>query len=349
VPFVLTDKQRYMHNLEYFYYKVVTKTLPNDRYFTIQELEDVVVINFDCMYDRECSIRGADQLLYLAHKLGTGKRFLFLSEDGANIHLSGALSIITNIIDCFKLTNESCALVCREEIEIPNCTTINNSSIPYWCRTLYCTIKSINIPSGPFDKKFAAWFNRGTFYRAILAKHLYENYKNDSYISYQESGTITDRKLKEYFDTWSDSNTPIIYDQIWPNRVYTHEMIVGATRKPYENYFLEVVAETDILSTNWITEKTVKNLYIGKPFLLFGGVGSLQKLQSYGFKTFNPWFDESYDTIANLYDRLEAIKCEIDRISTLDVNKLYQKMIPVLEHNKQIFLKHAIACYKKND
>ena len=42
-------------------------------------------------------------------------------------------------------------------------------------------------------------------------------------------------------------------------RVYDHDMIVGAGRKPYNSYFIEIVVETDCVSTTWITEKTVKN------------------------------------------------------------------------------------------
>ena len=68
--------------------------------------------------------------------------------------------------------------------------------------------------------------------------------------------------------------------------------------------------------------------------------GILEKIRSFGFKTFSPWIDESYDTIANNYQRLEAIKQEIDRISTLDINELHQKLIPTLEHNRETYGKY---------
>jgi hypothetical protein len=325
-----------MQTLKEFYYYTLRNIIPADRYRAIIEMDDVIVINFDCLYERECTLRGTDQLIYLAHKIGKNKRFLFLSEDGANIQLSGAVNIISNIVDCFGLTKDTCAVVCREYIDIPNCTVVTAPSIPYWCKVLYPTINNINIPTGPFNKKFAVWFNRGTFYRFELAKHLYNHYKEDSYISYQERGMLADIKLKEYFDT-VDIDTPIIYDHLWPNRQYTHDMIAGSGRKPYNDYFLEIVAETDILSTDWFTEKTVKNLYIGKPFILYSAVGSLKKLHSYGFKSFSPWIDESYDSIVNLYDRLEAIKREVDRIAGLDINKLQKAILPVLEHNRKIY------------
>ena len=332
-----------MLNLEEFYYQVVRLTPPRDRYQTIQLIEDVVVVNFDCLYDRECSIRGTDQLIYLAHRLGQGKRFLFLSEDGANIGQSGAVQIINNIVNCFDLSAETCAVICRESINILNVTVINNEAIPYWCGVIYPTIKSIPIPQGPFTKKFAAWYHRGTFFRLQLAQHLLERYPNDSFISYQEHGMIVDRKLKEYFEddmTWAEIRTPIIYDKLFPDRVFDFELIAGANRKPYADYFIEIVAETDILTTNWITEKTVKNLYIGKPFIVMGGPEILDKIRSFGFQTFSPWIDESYDTITNSYQRLAAIKREIDRIASLtptEIQEIHRQLLPIIEHNRKIY------------
>lgn len=333
-----------MLNLEQFYNQTVCRISPNDRYFAILDIDDVLVVNFDCIFDRECNIRGTDQLIFLLHKLGPNKRFLFISEDGALIQVSGALVIIENIIDCFELNSQTCAIACRENISIENATVINSEAIPYWCRVIYPTIKHIPIPSGRFSKKFAVWFHRGAFYRLQITRHLTDNYKNDSYISYQESGMITDRNLTKYFQddiAWANINSPIIYDQLFVNRIYNFEQIVGATRKPYNEYFLEIVAETDILSTNWITEKTIKNLYIGKPFILMCGVYSLEKIKSYGFKTFSPWIDESYDNIKNNHLRLEAILKEIDRISKLSYTELtimHNEMQHIFEHNRNVYL-----------
>ena len=332
-----------MLNLQEFYCQIVCQTPPRDRFVTIQELRDVIVINFDCLYERECGIRGADQLVYLAHKLGQGKRFIFLSEDGSLIQQSGAVEIIKNIIQCFNLDKDTCAVVCRENLDIPNITVINDEAVLYWCRVLYPYIKDIAIPMGPFIKKFAVWFNRGTFIRLDIARSLFENYPNESFISYQEQGMLADRKLKEYFSDnidWSDQHAPIIYDEIFSGRRFNFELIVGASRKPYNDYFIEIVAETDTLTTNWITEKTVKNLYIGKPFIVMGGPGLLDKIRSFGFQTFSPWIDESYDTITNNYQRLAAIKQEIDRIANktdVEIQQMHQQLLPIFEHNRKTY------------
>jgi hypothetical protein len=339
-----------MLNLKDFYYQVVYRTPPSDRYFAIQEQQDVLVVNFDCLYDRECSIRGMDQLLYLLHQKGQGKRFLFISEDGANIRLSGAIEVIKNVINCFGLTADTCAVVCRESLEIPNCTVITNDSIPYWCKVLYTYLRDIPISQATFDKKFAVWYNRGPVHRLELAKFMFENYRDSSYISYQEAGMIVDQNLTQFFQTelaWAKENTPIVHDQLFPNRRFNFNLIVGADRKQYNSYFLEVVAETDILSTDWITEKTIKNLYIGKPFIVMGAVGTLRKLHNFGFKTFSPWIDESYDLIENIHLRLETIKREIDRLASktpAELQEMHQQLLPTFIYNRKAY--HDCLNYK---
>ena len=332
-----------MLTLNEFYRHLSLSVAPSDRYNTITEIDDVIVVNFDCIYERECGLRGVDQLLYSLHKIGKGKRFLFISEDGANIALSGAVEVINNIIKTFNLNIDTCAVVCREHVDILNANVIVNESVDYWCRVLYPTIKDIGISSGPYSKKFAVWFHRGTVFRLEITKHLYDNYKDDVFISYQEPGVIADRKLSEYFQeeqAWANVYTPIVYDNLFPNRMYDYDMIVGAGRKPYAEYFMEIVVETDVLTSNWITEKTVKNLYIGKPFIVMSGTGTLERLRSRGFKTFSPWIDEIYDTVENIHDRVELVKQEIDRLAKLSYNELtiiQTEMMPIFEHNRKTY------------
>jgi len=329
-----------MHPLEQFFWQKIATQLYHDRFETILEVEDVLVVNFDCVFERDYSIRGIDQLIYQLHKRGHGKRFLFLSEDGAILEYSSAIAAINNIRDCFDLNADTCAVICRESISIPDVTVIVREAVPYWCRVLYPTVKDIAIPLVPFSKKFAVWFHRGTFYRLAMARYLKENHRDTSYISYQELGMLHDRALADYFSdelAWANTNTPIVYDRLFPNRTYDHSMIVGADRKPYADYFIEIVVETDCLTTAWITEKTVKNLYIGKPFVVMGGAGTLAKLRSFGFQTFSPWIDETYDTINNNYERFQAITQEIDRLANLDLNQMHKELLPILEHNREVY------------
>ena len=111
--------------------------------------------------------------------------------------------------------------------------------------------------------------------------------------------------------------------------------------KDYVETGIEVVLETLFDDNRWhLTEKTLRPIACGKPFILAATPGSLQYLRNYGFETFAGLIDESYDTIANSQDRLKAIIQEMKRISALDADAkqvLYKKLHEIAQRNKQRF------------
>ena len=67
-----------------------------------------------------------------------------------------------------------------------------------------------------------------------------------------------------------------------------------------------------------LTEKTLRPIACGHPFILAAGAGSLDFIRSYGFETFSPFIDETYDTISDHDERLNAVVDEMNRIENLD-------------------------------
>ena len=51
-------------------------------------------------------------------------------------------------------------------------------------------------------------------------------------------------------------------------------------------------------------------------------ISSLQRLQSFGFKTFSHWWDETYDKLPTSAERIEAMIVELKKLSELDHKKL---------------------------
>jgi hypothetical protein len=89
-----------------------------------------------------------------------------------------------------------------------------------------------------------------------------------------------------------------------------------------------------------LTEKIFKPIVSMRPFVLLGAPGNLQFLKNYGFLTFAPWIDESYDGIEDNDLRLDHIAMETERIARMSIGELrdmLEEMRPVLEHNKQHF------------
>jgi hypothetical protein len=124
----------------------------------------------------------------------------------------------------------------------------------------------------------------------------------------------------------------------------------------YANTGIEVVLETLFDDCRLhLTEKTLRPIACGKPFILASTPNSLKYLQDYGFETFSGLIDESYDTVLDSRDRLDAIVQEMKRIARLDANTkqgLYTKLNEIAQRNKQRFFnslfEQVIEEYKTN-
>jgi hypothetical protein len=101
--------------------------------------------------------------------------------------------------------------------------------------------------------------------------------------------------------------------------------------------FLNIVTETLYDNESiFISEKTYKPIYLCQPFIVFGNPFTLNKLHELGYKTFDRWWDESYDSDLDLKQRFHKIVKVIEQISDLNINqlmKLKNEMREVLIHN----------------
>jgi hypothetical protein len=103
---------------------------------------------------------------------------------------------------------------------------------------------------------------------------------------------------------------------------------------------ISVVLETVFDSRIHLTEKTLRAIACGHPFILAAGPGSLKLLRSYGFHTFTGYINESYDDIYDNQQRLKAICAEMTRISRLPTEELGQLIATcqsIAEYNKKHF------------
>jgi len=105
--------------------------------------------------------------------------------------------------------------------------------------------------------------------------------------------------------------------------------------------FLHVVTETCFWEQKQhLTEKIFKPIVAKQPFLLLGCANNLSYIREYGFKTFDKWWDESYDSIEDPIERINAVTEIIRKISTLSNSKLeslLEEMKLVLDYNYNLF------------
>ena len=108
----------------------------------------------------------------------------------------------------------------------------------------------------------------------------------------------------------------------------------------FENVFVNLVNETHQPdNTVFITEKTYRSINYCRPFIINGDPGSLQYLKEMGFKTFDKFWDESYDTEKHDHEKIKKITQLIQYICGLDhaqLMTLYESMLPTLKHNYKV-------------
>jgi hypothetical protein len=123
----------------------------------------------------------------------------------------------------------------------------------------------------------------------------------------------------------------------------THDSNASAdyNNADYAQIGVEIVLETLFDDTRLhLTEKTLRPIACGRPFILMATAGSLQYLRDYGFKTFDGLIDETYDTIADPAERLQAVVNEMSRIAELDQTRklmLWDQLYKIAEFNQQLF------------
>ena len=159
---------------------------------------------------------------------------------------------------------------------------------------------------------------------------------------------VTTSAFMSNFDGWSHNadnfkgKLPLVFDDM-SNRHWDkggpldeHHIFLDS--------FLWIASETKKMHDGvYITEKTWKPIAYGSPFCVNGDNGSIDYLHKRGFKTFHEFWDESYDHM-NDVDKIKQIRDILKKICSMDINQinaLYEKMIPILEHNRQTLIKNT--------
>jgi hypothetical protein len=137
---------------------------------------------------------------------------------------------------------------------------------------------------------------------------------------------IVSNNLEQHCQFHSFDNTEISSDS---SAVYNSE--------DFNHTGISVVLETVFDQRIHLTEKILRAIACGHPFILAAGPGSLQLLRSYGFHTFHGYINEEYDTIADHKGRLIAIVKEMNRIASL----------PITEQSSLIETLQSIAALNK--
>lgn len=200
-------------------------------------------------------------------------------------------------------------------------------------------------------KKFGIFIGRSNYPRLAIAGHMYSNYKDSTLITYHYENSSDFHKIHLGLEDLIHKfgiNSSIVQNSL---NLIKHSPILIEQNDSYplsnpecykilswySQFLIEIVCETYFKGdTFFLTEKISRALATKTPFIVQGPTDFLKRLKKIGFKTFDNWWDESYDE--DPYDyKLNAILRIVDEINLLDINKVYKEMTPILDHNLEIF------------
>lgn len=98
----------------------------------------------------------------------------------------------------------------------------------------------------------------------------------------------------------------------------------------------------------YLTEKTFRAIIYKRPFVILGAPYSLKFLQSIGFKTFNDFWNEDYDSIDDPSTRMLAVVDIVEKICSMSIaqqQELCYNMTQTLDYN----FKHYVTNYSNTD
>jgi hypothetical protein len=152
-------------------------------------------------------------------------------------------------------------------------------------------------------------------------------------------------ELKVHYTLHKFSNTAwrpnIALENHFPNTNADSWASADVVLTDYETTDIEVVLETLFDDPRQqLTEKILRPIACGQPFILVSTQGSLEYLQSYGFKTFNHVWNEQYDSVDDPEERLICIADLMQQIANWTAEERVTKMAQaqaVADYNKKLF------------
>ena len=188
--------------------------------------------------------------------------------------------------------------------------------------------------------KFLYLGGKGRSFRLRFVNELLriKNFEKDNLISTQ-SGSFIDVNTKQS-----------IYV---PKFVLDFDMTAPLSQEiaSSHSYKLHLQAYINIVSNSYfylfhnhleISEKFFKPMLCLQPFIILGEYGTLAGLKELGYKTFDKWFDESYDSELDDEERLCKLVKEVKRLNSLthaQLSDMLLDMLPVLQHNHELLVR----------
>jgi hypothetical protein len=200
------------------------------------------------------------------------------------------------------------------------------------------------------NKKFIS-FNRNNdkLHRFLLLKEYLTGNYNDSYFSFLMKIThFNDVMMTNYEREFTEEELNR-YNSYLPIELDTHQVErkdAFSTNNTFrKDLFIDscinLVTETSFVNNElFLSEKILKPILSYQPFIVLGPYKYLERLKTYGFKTFSDFWSEEYDNIELPFERISVLLKlvqSLNKLSIQEMNELYQKTKEICIYNRNLF------------
>ena len=348
----------------------------NSHYENIANLANSIIAGSRVVYLHPFGATQPENIELIDPGDGSQPMILAYDQEPIDAHYNSYLvqNVLDNFVDDWGFRKKSIILISTEKQskEKDNlCKKFNLVDVNYffhgacasdWYRGYKFNVGITNPGQRKLTKKFIT-FNRITgnsrIYRTILiAKLSAKGLLDDAYASfspvcpvhgthYQDSLRkdghkfgISTGQVEHLIGALNQIKDPCRIDSVHSDHIPNQSFSIGPLPELMSS-FLHVVTETMFWDERThLTEKIFKPIVAKQPFVLVGCYKNLEYLKSYGFRTFDRWWGEDYDNIADPHQRLDAVVDVIEKICKLslgDLEDMLVEMQEVLEYNYNWF------------
>jgi hypothetical protein len=120
---------------------------------------------------------------------------------------------------------------------------------------------------------------------------------------------------------------------------YYHTVSQSLPIKIYNQGYVNLIIESDIdyQDNFFLTEKTIKSLITGQPFIVLSTPHFLQNLKLLGFKTYSSIWNEDYDNILTYQERIVKIQELVNDLVNINWSSKKLELMQIQQHNQQVF------------
>jgi len=292
----------------------------------------------------------------IIHEFQTqGKIVIDLNDEGPDATELGLYSVLDYVCDKFNINKQLVTIQTRNLLEKHPHYQVTKLT-PLYVSQIQQFVKSHNYIKKDFDqiKHFGLFIRRSNWQRLWISAEMFAEYRDktlqtflyDPTNDFLRSHLGMDRLCTELNGQCNFSSivqllncSPIEIEPVATVPVFAD--LQFEINKHYPKFFLEIVCETYSAGrTFYPTEKTWRPFACQTPFMIQGPVNFLKNLHRLGFKTFDKWWDESYDEDGGLLGINTILRNinSLSKMSTVELESMYHDMKPILEHNYNVLI-----------